>query len=44
MDGVVKGIVSRDFGGLQMIFMDRIGVPDVLLRFFFSSFSYSYLN
>ena len=27
-----KGIVSRDFGGLQMILMDRIGVPDVLLK------------
>ena len=27
-----KGIVSRDFGGLQMILMDRIGVPDVPLK------------
>ena len=26
-----KGIVSRDFGGLQMILMDIIGLPDVLL-------------
>ena len=29
---LVKGIVSRDFGGLQMILMDRIGVPDVPLE------------
>ena len=28
-DGPFKGIVSRDFGGLQMILMDRIYVPDV---------------
>ena len=27
----VTGIVSRDFGGLQMNLMDRIGVPDVSL-------------
>ena len=27
-----KGIVSRDFGGLQMILLNRIGVPDVLLE------------
>ena len=27
-----KGIVSRDFGGLKMIKMDRIGVPDVPLK------------
>ena len=27
-----KGIVSRNFGGLQMILMDRIGVPDVPLE------------
>ena len=33
-----KGIVSRDFGGLQMILMDRIGVPDVPLEV------YSFLN
>ena len=33
-----KGIVSRDFGGLQMILMDRIGVPDVPLKV------YSFLN
>ena len=26
-----KGIVSRDFGGLQMILMKRIVVPDVPL-------------
>ena len=34
----LKGIVSRDFGGLQMICMDRIGVPDVPLKV------YSFLN
>ena len=34
----VKGIVSRDFGGLQMILMDRIWVPDVPLE------AYSVLN
>ena len=28
---VLKGIVSRDFVCLQMILMDRIRVPDVLL-------------
>ena len=28
----LKGIVSRDFEGLQMILMDRIGVPDVPLE------------
>ena len=27
-----KGIVSRDFGGLQIILMDRINVPDVPLQ------------
>ena len=27
-----KGIVSRDFGGMQMILMDRIGVPDIPLE------------
>ena len=26
-----KGIVSRDFGGLEMILMDRLRVPDVPL-------------
>ena len=43
-----KGIVSRDFGGLQMISMNRIWVRDVPLEiiyfFFFSSFSLSYLS
>ena len=34
----LKGIVSRDFEGLQMILMDRIGVPDVPLEV------YSFLN
>ena len=34
----VKGIVSRDFEGLQMILMDRIGIPDVPLEV------YSFLN
>ena len=33
-----KGIVSRDFGGLQMILMDRIVVPDVPLEVFFFHF------
>ena len=33
-----KGIVSRDFGGLQMIMMGRIGVNDVPLKV------YSFLN
>ena len=28
----LKGIVSRDFGGLQMILVNRIGVPDVSLE------------
>ena len=35
---VLKGIVSRDIGGLQMISMDRIVVPDVPLEV------YSFLN
>ena len=30
-----KGIVSSDFGGLQMILMDRIVVPDVPLKVYF---------
>ena len=35
----VKGIVSRYFGGLQMIFMDRIVVPDIPMEvYFFASF------
>ena len=34
----LKGIVSRDFGGLQVISMDRIVVPDVPLEV------YSFLN
>ena len=34
----LKGIVSRDFGGLPMILMDRIGAPDVPLEV------YSFLN
>ena len=33
----IKGIVSPDFGGLQMILMDRIGVPDVPLKDFIFS-------
>ena len=28
----LKGIASRDFRGLQMILIDRIGVPDVPLK------------
>ena len=31
----LKGIVTRDFGGLQMILMDKIGAPDVPLKVFF---------
>ena len=38
-----KGRVSRDFGGLQMILLDRILVPDVLLEVLFS-FSYCFFN
>ena len=34
----LKGIVSRDFGGLQMILVNRIGIPDVPLEV------YSFLN
>ena len=34
----IKGIVSRDFEGLQMILIDRIGFPDVPLEV------YSFLN
>ena len=30
-----KGIVSRDFGGLHIILMDRIGVPDVPLEVYY---------
>ena len=33
---------ALDFGGLQMIFVNRIGVPG--LFFFKFTFSYSYLN
>ena len=33
-----KGIVSRDFGGLQMILMNNLRVPDVPLE------DYSFLN
>ena len=32
---ICKGIVSRDFGGLQMILMDRIVVPDAPLKVYF---------
>ena len=41
-----KGIVSRNFGGLQMILMDRIGVPDVPLEvyFLFIFVLYSFLS
>ena len=34
----MKGIVSRDFGGLQIILMNRLCVTDVLLEV------YSFLN
>ena len=36
--GWFKGIVSREFGGLQTNLMDIIGVPDVPLKV------YSFLN
>ena len=32
-----KGIVSRDYGGLQMILMDGACVPDVPLEVYFFS-------
>ena len=32
---IIKGIVSRDFQSLQMILMDRIGVPDVPLEVYY---------
>ena len=35
---LLKGIVSRDFGGLQMILINRLCVPDVPLEV------YSFLN
>ena len=38
MNSIFKGIVSRDFGGLQMILMNRTWVPDVPLEV------YSFLN
>ena len=42
----LKGIVSWDFSWLQIILMNKLGVPDVPLEvyFFFLSFSYSFLN
>ena len=40
----LKGIVTRDFGGLQMILMDKIGAPDVPLKVFFFTFSYCYYS
>ena len=39
----LKGIVTRDFGGLQMILMDKIGAPDVPLKvYFFFYFSHCF--
>ena len=38
MEAIFKGIVSRDFEGLQMILMNRTWVPDVPLEV------YSFLN
>ena len=38
----LKGIVSRDFGGLQMILIDRLCVPDVPLNVY--SFLKLHLN
>ena len=43
----IKGTVSRDFGGLQMIFMNRAWVPDCSaggLFIFKFSFLYSSLS
>ena len=38
---LLKGIVSRDFGWLQMILMDSIWVPDVPLKdYIFSNFCF----
>ena len=37
-----KGIVSRDFLCLQMILMDRLGIPDFLLKVYFFKFTFSY--
>ena len=34
----IKGIVSRNFGGLQMILMDEAWVPDVPLEVYFVNF------
>ena len=41
-----KWTVSRDFGGLKMILMDRIGVPDVPLKvdFFHKVFKFKVLS
>ena len=36
-----KGIVSRDFGGLQMILMDGAWVPEVFAEGFVFVFSFS---
>ena len=37
-----EGIVSRDFWGLQMIFMDRTWVPAILLKVYYFKFTISY--
>ena len=38
----LKGIVSRDWGGLQMILLDRLEVFNISVsHFFLSAFSYS---
>ena len=35
-----KGIVSRDFGGLIMIDMDRTWVPAILMKVYFLNLRY----
>ena len=39
---LLKGIVSRDFGGLQMIIMDRAKVHDIPLKVYFLLFYFLY--
>ena len=38
----LKGIVSRDFQGLQMILMDRAWAPGIPLYVYFLKFMFSY--
>ena len=37
-----KGIVSHNFGGQQIILLDRAKVPDVLRKGYFFNFTFSY--